>query len=252
MEVFHAMIETILSLIKEYWNGGLVLLPFLTAYSGYAVTGRAMQIGEATANAFGFAILTCIAICSAYALQVFTGSSIVDPIYIMDYVVSCTFILQWYQVFIGPISLPILFFGVGYVASMIILPGIFHGGRVIYVATIFWLATSASLALCWKLTKAGTMAIRQNQALGNYISAIVILLLCFAGFKFLDGNFKIAVWFLFLLVAYPVVLAFVISLSTGTAKFTDKSLVDLYRDGLKQVPIIGKLLFPGGKQPPNE
>jgi uncharacterized membrane protein len=53
------------------------------------------------------------------------------------------------------------------------------------------------------------------------------------------------VWFLFLLVAYPLIIAFVISLGRGTAAFTEKNLLDLYRDGLKQIPIVGKLLSLG-------
>ncbi len=93
------------------------------------------------------------------------------------------------------------------------------------------------------------MALEDKPFVTNIISTIVILVLLFAGFYIIEDRFKMVVWFLFLLIAYPVILAFTISLARGSAVFTDKSLADLYREGLTQVPFIGKLIGVGDKKP---
>jgi hypothetical protein len=73
--------------------------------------------------------------------------------------------------------------------------------------------------------------------LKNLITLIVLLGLGLSGFYLLEP-FPAVLWFLFVLVATPVVLAFVQS----SGKFTPKNLIDLYRLGVKQLPFIGDIL----------
>ena len=62
-----------------------------------------------------------------------------------------------------------------------------------------------------------------------------------------SDNFKAVVWLVFLIVAYPLIVAFVISLSRGTALFTDKSLIALYRTDSRKFPSLAAWLVTQSK-----
>jgi hypothetical protein len=79
------------------------------------------------------------------------------------------------------------------------------------------------------------------EAAMNIVVSAIILAFSLAGFYLLkDNNYLATLWLLFWIISYPVALAFTLP---GSAKLiASGQLVELYRLGLTQVPIIGNLL----------
>jgi hypothetical protein len=71
----------------------------------------------------------------------------------------------------------------------------------------------------------------------NLVTLIVLLAIGLTGFYLLEP-FPAVLWFLFVLVATPVVLAFV----QGSETIRGMNLLELYRTGVAQIPFIGQLL----------
>jgi len=77
-------------------------------------------------------------------------------------------------------------------------------------------------------------------------SLLATLLLTFLHLGFALGGFlylnlvAAVLWFFFLLVAYPILLAFLVRAET----LGNRDLITLYKAGLSQVPVIGKILAP--------
>ncbi|NLJ49551.1 MAG: hypothetical protein GX428_08205 [Candidatus Atribacteria bacterium] len=67
--------------------------------------------------------------------------------------------------------------------------------------------------------------------------SVIILGIALLGFKYLT-LFTAVLWLLFLIIAYPVALAFTVAKQS----FDNRNLVEIYKAGLTQVPIIGKFL----------
>jgi hypothetical protein len=72
----------------------------------------------------------------------------------------------------------------------------------------------------------------------NLVTLIVLLAFGLAGFYFLESLVKAVLWFVFVLVVAPVILAYV----QNAQSIKGKSLLDLYRIGVAQLPFIGDLL----------
>jgi hypothetical protein len=69
------------------------------------------------------------------------------------------------------------------------------------------------------------------------IISIVILGFALAGFLWLPWQAAI-LWLLFFIAAYPVALAY----TTAKQSMDNKNLVKIYKEGLRQIPIIGKMV----------
>ena len=67
-------------------------------------------------------------------------------------------------------------------------------------------------------------------------TSIILLSFALAGFVRLPW-FSAVLWLIFLIVAYPVALAF----TTSKQSMSNSNLVEIYKAGLSQVPVIGKL-----------
>ena len=68
------------------------------------------------------------------------------------------------------------------------------------------------------------------------VISVILLGFALAGFIWLSWT-SAALWLIFLIVAYPVALAF----TTAEQSMDNRNLVEIYKAGLRQVPIIGKL-----------
>jgi hypothetical protein len=80
------------------------------------------------------------------------------------------------------------------------------------------------------------VAVRLSEAGMNIIITVIILSFALAGFWFLPTISKCILWMLFWIVAYPVALSF-----TRGRPLQGEHLVEIYKAGLTQVPVLGKL-----------
>jgi hypothetical protein len=77
---------------------------------------------------------------------------------------------------------------------------------------------------------------REQSMIWKIVIAIFLLGIALAGFIQLPG-YSATLWLIFLVVAYPVALAF----TAAGQSMNNRNLVEIYKAGLTQVPIIGKL-----------
>jgi hypothetical protein len=253
-----------------YWQSGFWTLPFAAA------SATALMYGKPSITALPTGLYWCV----TTFFCVLLSYSLLEPLLPFiphspdlnnSFAGGTHFIclVQWCTAFIGPFSVFYLFAGLIYYLSAYFLAEILGHkievyktivaafgdvsplGTLYVLHVILWYTATVLLLTLRDAAKETYMALEDKPFVMNIVSMIVILVLLFAGFYILNDIFKMIVWFLFLLIAYPVVLAFTISLARGDAVFTDKGLGDLYHEGLTQVPIIGKLI--GGsdeKSPP--
>jgi hypothetical protein len=73
--------------------------------------------------------------------------------------------------------------------------------------------------------------------------SVILLGFALAGFVWLPWTSAV-LWLIFLIVAYPVALVY----TTAKQSMDNRNLVEIYKAGLKQVPVIGKLF---GNKPPS-
>src|SRR5262249_43255097 len=109
--------------------------------------------------------------------------------------------------------------------------------HLLILGTIAFVTIFTMTARIWR-----RMASGKNTYLANMLTMFLVLLFGFLGLKFSDSNFLAALWVIFLVLAYPLVIAFMLGIANGTAKFTEKGLVDLYRTGVSQIPVISKFV----------
>lgn len=67
--------------------------------------------------------------------------------------------------------------------------------------------------------------------------SIILLSFALAGFIFLPVVSAV-LWLLFLIIAYPVALAF----TTAKQSMDNRNLVEIYKAGIRQIPVIGKII----------
>ena len=135
------------------------------------------------------------------------------------------FCVQFYHQLFGRFSFLMMFHPIAvWVLAYPFLFGHDDGRTALLAGGFLWIFVWA--VVFWIKRTVGQVALRvkEMKQLSNFAAAIIILLLCFAGFALFDSHLKLVLWFLFLLLAYPMVVAFVIGLSTGSAKFTDRVL----------------------------
>lgn len=98
----------------------------------------------------------------------------------------------------------------------------------------------AVMDLATNAIRKGVMSLKQFPMLTKLLTAFALLIFCFLGFYLLDG-IKAIIWLCFLIVSYPVLLAFMGSLLNGV-EFSPRQLQSLYKDSLRSVPVLGKFI----------
>jgi hypothetical protein len=80
---------------------------------------------------------------------------------------------------------------------------------------------------------------KERESLWSKVLLLVLVVgLGLAGLWAFSSLSSRILWFVFCLVCYPVVLAF----THGNSRLTDQDLVEIYKRGLRQLPVVGRLL----------
>jgi len=82
-------------------------------------------------------------------------------------------------------------------------------------------------------TDARVTPLTEREILWKIIISIILLGFSLAGFIFLPWASAV-LWLFFLIIAYPVALAF----TTAKQSMDNRNLVEIYKAGLKQIPVI--------------
>jgi len=112
------------------------------------------------------------------------------------------------------------------------------GGVGVAVASFAFVCGQIGLACAGKKLSlwSATLGDSKSQNSMKLVSAALLLSFGLAGFWILP-RFGAVLWLLFLIISFPVSLAYI-----RKTPSRDENLVAIYRDGLKEIPIISRLL----------